>query len=448
MQRMRLPTAKRVLIGAAGLAGLALVGFAILAWQTAIAPIDVPSPAAFPAEAVRRGAQLAALGDCGTCHTAPDGRAFAGGRPIPTPFGAIFSTNITPDARSGIGRWSEAAFRRAMRAGVDREGHHLYPAFPYDHFTLVSDADDAALYAFLMTRAPVQTQPLVNHLPVPLDVRWLIAGWKLLFFKPGPYVPDPAHDALWNRGSYLANGIGHCGACHTPRNRLGAENHTRPLAGGDAGGWHAYAINSASKARERWDVPALQGYLRYGWHAQHGVALGPMGAVTDNLATVPAADLQAIASYVAGVMSAVPAADGAAAAAPDRAAGPPANAAVSAGTATGAEHAAAGTAGRLIYESSCAGCHDGVRPPPFGGLRLPLSTAVTGDSATNFINVVLNGLPAREGRVGAIMPGFAAALTDGQLESLVAYVRATFGGGPPWTGLDATVRESRNRDHD
>ena len=448
MPGMRLPTAKRVLIGAAGLAGLALVGFGILAWQAAIAPIDVPSPAGFPAQTVRRGAQLAALGDCATCHTEPGGRAFAGGRPIPTPFGSIYSTNITPDARTGIGRWSEAAFRRAMRAGVDREGHHLYPAFPYDHFTLVSDADDAALYAFLMTRTPVQTQPPVNHLPVPLDMRWLIAGWKLLFLRPGPYVPDPARNALWNRGAYLANGIGHCGACHTPRNWLGAESHGQRLAGGDTDGWHAYAINSTSQAREHWDVSALQSYLRDGWHAQHGVALGPMGSVTDNLAAVPAADVQAIASYVAGVMNAAPAASDVAGS-PDRAAKSQTDAADSAPTqAAASDHPTAGTAGRLIYESSCAGCHEGVRPLPFGGVRLPLSTAVTGDSATNFINVVLNGLPAKEGRAGAIMPGFAAALTDGQLESLIAYVRATFGGKPPWTGVDATVREIRKRDHD
>src|SRR3569623_1345302 len=192
--------------------GALVLAFLLYAWRSPIPPIDAPAVERFDAAVIRRGAQLAALGNCATCHTAPGGETFAGGREILTPFGTIYSTNITPDPPTGIGRWSREAFQRAMREGVDREGDHLYPAFPYDHFTLVNDADSAALYAFMMTRQPVQARRAhENDLSFPLNIRFLVAGWKLLFFRAGPYQQDSRHDAEWNRGAYLANGIGHCG---------------------------------------------------------------------------------------------------------------------------------------------------------------------------------------------------------------------------------------------
>ena len=143
---------------------------------------------------VKRGRELAAIGNCSDCHTVRGGKAFAGGLPVPTPFGTIYSSNITPDPETGIGRWPEAAFRRAMRSGVDRDGQHLYPTFPYDHFTNVSDEDDRALYAYLMTRPPVHAPARANQLPFPLDQRFVIAGWKLLFLRRGTYQPDPAQE--------------------------------------------------------------------------------------------------------------------------------------------------------------------------------------------------------------------------------------------------------------
>ena len=176
------------------------------------------------------------------------------------------------------------------------------PPFPYDHYTLVNDADSAALYAFIMTRQPVQARTHDNNLPFPLNMRFLIAGWKLLFFHQGPYEQDSRHDAEWNRGAYLANGIGHCGACHTPRNNLGAEIAAQHFGGGDADGWHAYAINADSKSLEAWNAEDLHMYLSKGWHDRHGDAHGPMAAVAANLSSVPDADLKAIATYVAAVM--------------------------------------------------------------------------------------------------------------------------------------------------
>src|ERR1700730_7121088 len=167
-------------------------GFLIWAWQPEIAAIKPPPKAAFDPVLVRKGAQLAAIGNCGVCHTTEGGQAFAGGRALPTPFGTIYATNITPDPDTGIGRWSEAAFQRAMRDGVNRPGQPLYPAFPYDHFTKVVDDDIKAIYAFLMTREPVRQETPANDLPFPLDIRLTVAGWKLLYLAKSVYQPDPS----------------------------------------------------------------------------------------------------------------------------------------------------------------------------------------------------------------------------------------------------------------
>jgi mono/diheme cytochrome c family protein len=432
---MKTLNARRAVTGLLWILGLALAGFLLWAWRAAIEPVDPPEAGSFDADTIRQGAELAAIGGCANCHTNAGGEAFAGGVALATSFGTIYSTNITPEPATGIGRWSLAAFQRAMRDGVDREGRHLYPAFPYDHFTLVSDADNAALYAFLMTRQAVQSRPPENQLSFPLNIRLLLAGWKLLFFRAGPYVPDAAHGAQWNRGAYLANGLGHCGACHTPRNGLGAEIPSQDLGGGDAEGWRAYAINSESAAREPWNAQSLQSFFRSGWHDQHGDAHGPMAPVTRNLASVPDADIRALADYIGWKM------------AKPRQSGPGRRPTGGSSTEirTSAETNAAGAS---IYSAACAGCHDGTRPLPFGGVKLDLSTAVTGESATNLINVVLEGLRPPTGTPGAIMPPFASSLTDGQLESLIAYIRSGFGGQPPWTGVESSVRAARSRERD
>src|SRR6201992_1405878 len=245
-------------IAIAALVGGAVAAFAI-AWRLSIEPIEPPSLQSFDPAMVKRGRELATSGNCSYCHTAPGGKPFAGGLPVPTPFGTIYSSNITPDPERGIGRWPEQAFVRAMRSGVARDGQHLYPTFPYDHFTNVSDEDDAALYAFLMTRPPVHAPARENQLPFPLDQRVTVAGWKLLFLRRGTYQPDSTKSAEWNRGAYLVEGLAHCGACHTPRNGLGAERPNAQFAGGDVDNWHAYAINANSAAPIPWDAEALYG---------------------------------------------------------------------------------------------------------------------------------------------------------------------------------------------
>jgi len=274
------------------------------AWRPAIDPVKRPPPGGFDAALVKRGGELAAIGNCITCHTVAGGRDFAGGRGVVTPFGTIYATNITPDEKTGIGAWSEEAFRRALWEGVDRGGRHLYPAFPYDHFTLLSERDVSALYAFLMTREPVAASAPENKLPFPLNLRPLLAGWKLLFLRTGRYQPDGNESAEWNGGAYLANGLAHCGACHTPRNALGAEQRQHNFAGGEVEGWTAYALDAGAPAPVPWDAAALMFYLRNGWQREHGVARGPMSEVTENLSAVPAADVRALATYMASVAGA------------------------------------------------------------------------------------------------------------------------------------------------
>jgi len=405
----------------------ATAGFAV-AWRPSVEEIAPPRPDSFDREIVKRGRDLAAIGNCNSCHTVPGGGNYAGGLPVPTPFGTIFSSNITPDPGTGIGRWSEAAFLRAMRSGVGRDGQHLYPTFPYDHFINVSDVDDRALYAFLMTREPVRAVPRQNQLTFPLNHRVLIAGWKLLYLRSGDVPSDPAKSAEWNRGAYLVEGLAHCGACHTPRNALGAERVNAQFAGGDVDNWHAYALNVTSHAPVRWDADSLYAYLRRGWHADHGTARGPMAEVASNLATVPDGDVRAIAVYVADISGAP---------APDRTR--PADVAQASSTEAAPAHAA----GAAIYAAACAACHEGGRPLPYGGVNLALSTAIASPDPRNLLNIVLSGVGAVEGERSPIMPSFAASIDDAQMAALANYLRIRFGKRPAWVDLDKAVRDAR-----
>ena len=250
---------KRIAIGFIGLCVLGGLGFLALAWRSGIAPIDPPPATNFPAESIAKGEALAGAGYCATCHTVKGGATYAGGYGMPTPFGVIYSTNITPDPETGIGRWSLQAFTRAMHEGVSRDGSHLFPAFPYDHFTKVSDDDVKALYAYMMTRPPVRAVAPASTIPFPLNIRLLQEGWKVLFFRSGRYQPDASKSAEWNRGAYLAEGLSHCGACHTPRNLLGAEKTADAYAGATIDNWIAPALTDANPSPVPWteDEPLI-----------------------------------------------------------------------------------------------------------------------------------------------------------------------------------------------
>ena len=273
------------------------IGAAVLPWR-AIAPIARPDAAVFSAATIARGKELAALGNCAVCHTSANGVLNAGGRPMETPFGVIHSTNITPDAETGIGAWSYPAFERAMREGIHRDGRQLYPAFPYPHFARASDADLQALYAYLMAQAPVRAEAPKNTLAFPFNLRPLLAGWNALFHRPSEFQPDPARSEMWNRGAYLVEGLGHCSACHSPRNALGAEKQHAYLAGGFAEGWEAPALTSLSLAPIPWSEDELYAYLRTGESRFHGVAAGPMAPVVKELAALPDRDIRAMAAYL------------------------------------------------------------------------------------------------------------------------------------------------------
>jgi mono/diheme cytochrome c family protein len=418
-----------------GLVAVLLLGgaaaFAVLAWRPEIAPVEASKN--FDPALVQKGAELAAVGNCIACHTVPGSKAFAGGLALPTLFGTIHSTNITPDAETGIGKWSEAAFQRAMREGIDREGEHLYPAFPYDHFTHVTDEDNQALYAYLMTREPVKAKPPANDLMFPLGFRPLLALWNLLYLDRGPFRSDPGQSDEWNRGAYLAEGLGHCGACHTPRNRFGAEDKTRHFASGEAEGWVAYALNASSPAPTPWDKEALAFYMRHGFHEKHGVSPGPMAEVTGNLAGLPDSDVNAIAAYVASEMGE-----------PEARRKP----AQQPGTVIIAAAARNDEAqGAAIYEAACATCHESGRPPPFGGLDFRFSTGVNAASPQNIINVTLFGLPPADGEASAVMPAFGPALSDQQIADLLAYMRRRFSGKPLWEGVAEMVRKTRSGEY-
>jgi mono/diheme cytochrome c family protein len=408
-----------------------VAAFAV-AWRPAISAIEPPAPQSFDPVLVKRGRDLASLGNCNDCHTVRGGRAFAGGLPVPTPFGTIYSSNITPDADTGIGRWSEAAFRRAMRSGVNREGQHLYPTFPYDHFTNVTDEDDQALYAYLMTRPAAHAAAPANGLSFPFNQRFAVAGWKLLFLWRGTYQPDSTQSPEWNRGAYLVEGLAHCGSCHTPRNALGAERAGASFAGGDVDNWNAYAINAQSPSPVPWDTAALFAYLRQGWHPDHGVARGPMAEVVSNLSSVDESDVHAIAVYMTSVF------------------GPPTQDHIRHGDEVLAKAKSPAVppsqpeaTGASIYAAACATCHETGRPVPYGGVNLGLSTAISGPDPRNAVNIILSGIRPVEGERSPIMPGFANSMTDDQVSAVLNYLRSRFSNQPAWTGVEKTVEDAR-----
>lgn len=290
---------KRILFLLIGILAVGTVGFGVFAWRPSLPKVPQSMAARFSPTLVQKGEVLASAGDCAGCHTVRGGQPYAGGSPTVTRFGTVYSTNITPDRKTGIGGWSEAAFERAMRHGVRRDGAHLFPAFPYAHFSKLTDSDVSALYAFIMTRPPVVAKERSPTIPWPLNIRALQAGWKLLFFQPGGFVPDRTQNAAWNRGAYLAEAVGHCGTCHTPRGTFGEEQRDRAYAGGSFNGKVAPALVPSGDAAGLRSRDALIAYLSNGFGPDHVAAGGPMAGVPDGLSGLPHADIAAIATYLA-----------------------------------------------------------------------------------------------------------------------------------------------------
>lgn len=419
-------------------AGLLGLSAALLGWRAALAPI---APVAghdagiYTAATIERGRQLAAIGNCVTCHTAPGGAANAGGLAMATPFGTVYSTNLTPDPETGIGAWSLAAFQRAMREGISRDGHLLYPAFPYTAYTTVSDSDLTALYAYLMAQPLVRAVVPETRLAFPFGVRPLLSLWNALFLTPGAQVQtDPNRSPEWNRGAYLVNGLGHCGACHTERNALGAERGGRAFLGGAVvKGWEAPALTAATKAPVAWTEAELFRYLRFGHSLQHGTASGPMAPVIGELASVPEADVRAMAHYLASFSPPQTAAQSQAAAL----------AAVAAGQAV--EGSLAGSAQRM-FSTACGACHHDGEGPRLLGVNAPLAlnSNLHSDLPDNLLRVILEGVRAPASRDIGFMPAFRNALDDRQIAELAAYMRQRYAPGrPPWEQLPQAVARLR-----
>jgi mono/diheme cytochrome c family protein len=361
-----------------------------------------------PYSEVSRGRYLARAGDCAACHTAANGARFAGGRAVPTPFGVIYSTNLTPDPDTGLGRWSDADFYRAMHSGIDRQGNHLYPAFPYPWYTRLSRDDVLAIKAYLDTLPPVRQPSTPNGLPWPLSVRGVMSVWNGMYLDQGSYHADPKQSAQWNRGAYLVTGLGHCSACHGDKNFAGATDKKHPLDGGFAE--HAYAPSLAGGQRDGlggWTEQDIVDYLGTGHNRQTNAA-GPMAEVVeDSTQYLTDADRRAIAVYLKSI---------------------PGNR---------DDHTVAGTdrdtlaQGAAVYIDNCIGCHqrDGSGEP---GAIPPLrgSSAVQAAKPDTLIDVILQGAatPATHADPsGLAMQAFDQHLSDAQIAALTSYIRNAWG---------------------
>ena len=391
-----------------------------LAYQPEMAAVARPDPGSFDKALVERGRVLANYGDCTACHTRPDGPAFAGNFPLKTPFGTIYTSNITPDAETGIGTWSKEAFRRSMKDGVNRKGHHLYPAFPYDQFTKVRDADIDAIYAYLMAAvAPVRETTRENDFGFPFNIRAALAVWKALFLDKTPFQPHPSKDPAWNEGGYLVEGLGHCAACHSPRNLMGART-TPAYGGGSAEGWYAPPLNKDNLSQQPWTKLELVTYLMDGWQAKHGMAAGPMTPVVDALHKQNEIDVFAIAAYVETLRAGEKPIDQAAVR----------NAALR--LEWGNPHAPPVpkefSEGAKVFEARCAQCHrsNGATVP------LALQTSIHAPVSDSVVQVIRDGIRPPTGALGRSMPAFGWQLSDADINALVKFLRARFSTQPPW----------------
>ncbi|HQQ68836.1 MAG TPA: c-type cytochrome [Alicycliphilus sp.] len=374
---------------------------------------------------VERGRYLATAGDCVACHTAPGGKAMAGGLAIATPVGAIYSTNITPSKTHGIGNYTLQQFSDALRHGKRADGANLYPAMPYTSYAKTSDEDIAAMYAYFMQDvAPVDAAAPTTALPFPFNLRPAMGAWNALFHDATPYKPDPAHPPEWNRGAYLAQGLAHCTTCHTPRNAFMAEDLKRSLAGSQLGGWYAPNITSdANGGIGDWSAQDLVRYMSGQPVPGKGSAAGPMAeAVDHSLRHLTPEDLRAIAVYV----KSVPAVANAKAEHPADSFGRQTDALDSIrGVALPKEHNA--MTGPQLYDAYCAACHqaqaqgndDGSLPSLFH------NTSLGHANSDNLVQVMLHGVE-RYG-VDSVMPGFAHELSDTQIATLGNYLLSSYG---------------------
>jgi mono/diheme cytochrome c family protein len=362
-----------------------------------------------------RGEYLTRAADCVVCHTAKDGTPFAGGLAFVLPFGTIYSTNITPDAETGIGSYTDADFLNAVHKGIGRGNTKLYPAMPYASYTYMSDADALAIKAYLFTIKPVHAPSLKNTLAFPFNQRGLMSMWSVLFNSDKRFEPHVDRSAEWNRGAYLVEAMGHCGECHTPRNLFFALNNRQKFGGAVQAGWRAYNITAdRSSGVGAWSDADLTHYLSLGHADGRGTASGPMGeAVDESLSHLKPGDIAAMVTYLRSVPG-VATSD-----LPEPKSTPAA--AQLAATNTNAH-------GQEVYEGACAGCHGwtGVSPViPFA--TLTGTRSVNDPSANNVAQVIISGGHRHLAVDANNMPAFGATYSDAEIAAVANFVTARYG---------------------
>ncbi len=364
---------------------------------------------------IAKGEYLARAGDCIACHTAREGKTFAGGLPMKTPFGTLYTSNITPDPQTGIGTWTSDQFYQMMHNGRFPDGGLVYPAMPFASYTKVTREDSDAIYAYLRTVPPVKQINTPHDLTFPFNNRSLILGWRTLFFREGEFKPDPSKSAEWNRGNYLVEGLGHCGMCHTPINALGGSKQSQAFEGGliPMQNWYAPSLTSNKETGlGDWTIEEIVDYLRRGVSAK-GAVYGPMAEVVYNsLQYLNDEDVRAMAVYLKGLAQGAP---------PEK----------SSTSLPSAESSLLLSFGKPIYARECASCHgttgQGMPPdyPPLAG-----NQSIQMAFAVNPIRMVLNGgyPPGTSGNPMPYgMPPFAQKLTDDEVAAVVTYIRTAWG---------------------
>jgi mono/diheme cytochrome c family protein len=379
-------------------------------------PTGVPASLA-KASLIERGRYLAQAADCMACHTSQGGKDFAGGLAIRLPFGALYSTNITPDKETGIGNYSDQDFLNAVHRGIRRDGARLYPAMPFTSYTYMTDADALAIKAYLFSLPAVRAVASVDTLMFPFNQRWATSVWSALFNANTRFEPDTSQSPEWNRGAYLAEALAHCGECHTPRNLAFALNNRRKFAGAVTAGWRAFNISSdKTTGIGAWRDDDVASYLSIGHADGHGTASGPMGeAVDHSFSQLAPEDIRAVVTYLRSVP---------AIASPDLPAplAPPAPASHKQGGGT------ADPRGKMVFEGACVSCHGWTGESsisPFA--TLTGAWAVNDPSATNVAQIVISGTRRLTPEGAVAMPAFGNAYSDEEIADVANYITARFG---------------------